>query len=940
MLKYLMVNLKRVKTSTTFLILTLAMGLPLLLTACGVQTNQPGDTPVLTPKTGVKKNVLVLYAYQSDLISSELSAKAIREEFSQVSDLQADLYFEYLDMGRFSDQAYQDRLIALLNQKYMQKSIDLVIVANQMMIQWWPENRAKILPETPVVFFDIDSRNVSGLQLPPDFTGVSGFVDYVQSVKWYLGARPTVNEIVIVHGMGPVDLNKNNSFPVELLKQEFTGKLKVTDISTLPLAEIKNHVASLPPTSILVYHLMFEDADGKSQSPINILRELNAVSSVPIISAFDQFVGEGTVGGYMYSIDRQARDAVGIALRILRGEKPADIPVSIDQSNVFMFDHLALQRYGIPLSALPPGAVIKNRQYSFWELYQPQIIAAIFVGVVLLVMVIFLLLFSNRLVRARLALINLNASLETQVEKRTIDLRETNSSLEEEITERKQIENALRESEERYRILFEDAIEGIVQSTPQGKYINVNQSYARIFGYDSPDEMVDQVTNVGVQIYAHPEDRARLLGLLASSDRVENFEAEGICKDGRLMWCSFNVNAIRNVQGELLRLDSRLVDITQRKLAEISLQQKTEELDRFFNIALDLLCIADTDGNFRRLNQAWETTLGYPLVELENSSFLNYVHPDDMQVTLDSMSELSEQKPVINFVNRYRCKDGSYRWIEWRTAPLGKQIYAAARDITVRKQAEEKLQNAQAGLETRVKERTAELEAANHELEAFSYSISHDLRTPLRALDGFSGILLADYQDKLDEQAQDYLMRIRKASRHMWQLTEDLLALAHVTRMEFTPGRVNLSSLARQAAAEFQSLDPHRKVKIEITPDMAAYGDPNLLKIVYENLLNNAYKFTGQREQAQIQVGVMEQAGEMIYFISDNGSGFDMAYAGKLFTPFQRLHKTDEFPGTGIGLVTVKRIINRHGGRIWPDAELNRGATFYFTLGKGQQINE
>ena len=261
------------------------------------------------------------------------------------------------------------------------------------------------------------------------------------------------------------------------------------------------------------------------------------------------------------------------------------------------------------------------------------------------------------------------------------------------ITEQKQLEETLRHSEEKYRNLFEGAIEGIVQTTPEGTYLNVNNSYVRMMGYTSAEEMVHSISNVASQIYADPQDRARMLNLLAACDRVENFEGQAVRRDGQKIWISMNVNAIRDPQGALIRVDTRIVDTTERKLAEISLQQKTEELDQFFNLALDLLCIADTDGHFRRLNRTWETTLGYSLAELTGSNSLNYVHPDDTESTLAAMATLSDQNPIINFVNRYRCQDGSYRWIEWRSAPAGKQIYAAARDITHRKQAEEELFN-------------------------------------------------------------------------------------------------------------------------------------------------------------------------------------------------------------------------------------------------------
>jgi diguanylate cyclase (GGDEF)-like protein/PAS domain S-box-containing protein len=264
------------------------------------------------------------------------------------------------------------------------------------------------------------------------------------------------------------------------------------------------------------------------------------------------------------------------------------------------------------------------------------------------------------------------------------------------ITGRKQAEEALRRSEEKYRNLFEEAIEGIVQTSPDGKYINVNKSYVKMLGYDSAEEMIHTVTDIASQVYTNPEDRDRMLQLLAEhDDRLENFEYQAIRKDGQKIWLSLNLKSIYKPNGELMRLDGRVEDITERKKAELSLQQKTEELDRFFNIALDLLCIADTDGIFKHLNRAWETTLGFSLDELTGSNFLDYVHPEDLDSTLAAMAKLSNQNPIINFVNRYRCQDGSYRWIEWRSAPAGKLIYAAARDITARKQVEEELFNSQ-----------------------------------------------------------------------------------------------------------------------------------------------------------------------------------------------------------------------------------------------------
>jgi light-regulated signal transduction histidine kinase (bacteriophytochrome) len=255
--------------------------------------------------------------------------------------------------------------------------------------------------------------------------------------------------------------------------------------------------------------------------------------------------------------------------------------------------------------------------------------------------------------------------------------------------------------------------------------------------------------------------------------------------------------------------------------------------------------------------------------------------------------------------------------------------------IEDQKEAQEQVRQLNAELDQRVKDRTAQLEAAKQELEAFSYSVSHDLRAPLRALDGYSAILISDYHDQLDQEAQSYLTRIQEASRRMGQLIEDLLNLSRITRREVSLDRVDLSLLARQIIADLLAQSSERQVKYEISPDLVVRADPGLIKIALENLLHNALKYSSKKEVALIQVGVLNQPGPQgrIYFVRDNGAGFDMTYANKLFTPFQRLHGAQEFPGTGIGLTIVQRIISRHGGRIWPEASVNQGATFYFTLG-------
>ena len=281
-----------------------------------------------------------------------------------------------------------------------------------------------------------------------------------------------------------------------------------------------------------------------------------------------------------------------------------------------------------------------------------------------------------------------------------------------------------------------------------------------------------------------------------------------------------------------------------------------------------------------------------------------------------------------------RAKDGTFYWVATTIVPFvdedGKptQYIAIRADITERKSAEDQIIQLNADLRAHA----TQLEAANQELESFAYSVSHDLRAPLRGMDGFSQALLEDYAGLLDATGQDYLHRIRAGAQRMGQLIDDLLNLSQVTRSEMTWDSVNLTALARRAIAELQPEQAGRGVQWDVSDPLTARGDARLLQLVVENLLGNALKFTGQCEHARIEFGQQGQGTEQVFFVRDNGAGFDMAYANRLFGAFQRLHSPHEFPGTGIGLATVQRIIHRHGGRVWAEAQPGKGATFYFTL--------
>jgi PAS domain S-box-containing protein len=360
------------------------------------------------------------------------------------------------------------------------------------------------------------------------------------------------------------------------------------------------------------------------------------------------------------------------------------------------------------------------------------------------------------------------------------------------------------------------------------------------------------------------------------------------------------------------------------RLSEAAQRLELEtQRNRFFTLSVELLAIASFDGYFKQLNPTWSRTLGYSDEELVSRPVLDFIHPDDREAARAEW-QVRMREPTTGLIeHRCLCKDSGYRWLSWSTTafPAEGLIYIFARDVTQRKDFELALQD-----------KNRSLEIANAELEAFSYSVSHDLRTPLRHIDGISMMLLEDCADALDSQGKEHIARLRGAAERMSHLIDDMLHLSRVIRTELTLQETDLGGMVLAVATELRRQQPDHFVELAVNIPGKVRCDPRLMRIACENLLGNAWKFTGKRAHPRVEVGAKKKNGEAVYFVRDNGVGFDMKYAQRLFGVFQRLHSDTEFPGTGIGLATVDRIVRRHGGRLWAEAAPGEGAVFYFTL--------
>jgi PAS domain S-box-containing protein len=345
------------------------------------------------------------------------------------------------------------------------------------------------------------------------------------------------------------------------------------------------------------------------------------------------------------------------------------------------------------------------------------------------------------------------------------------------------------------------------------------------------------------------------------------------------------------------------------------------------------LRVWEANASFYQLFQlSPEQTEGRPLHELGTSQLdipsLRQLL-EEVNTTGQALMNFAVDHDFAGFGRRAMLLNARQVYHEDDHAPM---ILLAIEDVTEKKKAQEELRQVNAELEYRVRERTAQLEASNKELEAFCYSVSHDLRAPLRAIDGFSQVLLSSHTRGLDDLGRHYLERIRAGSQRMAQLIDDLLQLSRLTRSDMRHEPIDLSGMAQEVADDLRQQVPGRVVTFIIEPGVKGFGDPRMLRLMLENLVGNAWKFTGKHPQPTIAFGRAESEGGPAYFVRDDGAGFDMAYVGNLFGAFQRLHSDRDFPGTGIGLAIVKRVIHRHGGRVWGEGAVGRGATFWFTL--------
>ena len=480
------------------------------------------------------------------------------------------------------------------------------------------------------------------------------------------------------------------------------------------------------------------------------------------------------------------------------------------------------------------------------------------------------------------------------------------------------------------RDLYENAPCGYHSVDANGKFVRINNTELTWIGYNR-DEVIGKMGTVDFLTPASLETYKSIFTVLMKQGEISNIEFEYKRKDGSTFFVSLNATAIYDADTKFIMSRSTLFDITDRKLAEEALRIKTSEIENFFNVALDLLCIADTSGNFIRVNKAWENILGYSTSELEHRQFLEFVHPEDMQPTLDAMSELSDQHPILKFINRYKTKEGSYRFIEWHSVPVGNFIYAAARDITDRKQDEEALSNAK-----------KEAEAANQAKSEFLANMSHEIRTPMNAVLGYTELLASTL---IDQTQKDYINSIKSSGRSLLTLINDILDLSKIEagKLELEYDFIDTYSFFSEFEKIFSLKVSEKGLKFILdiasgTPHGICIDEARVRQIVF-NLIGNAIKFTSEGqitlkvfiENPQVVNYSKEKSEELIDLIIeviDTGIGISKELQEAIFEPFVQERDYKHYGGTGLGLAITRRLTVLMNGTINLKSELGKGSTF------------
>jgi len=854
------------------------------------------DQPIFT-QPPVKK-VLIINSYNAGLAWSDDELSGVRS----VLPADTDLYVEYMDAKRQSSDEYRRILLEIFRLKYQTVRFDVIVALDDDAFHFLLEHHDDLFPGVPAVFCGVNDYKPSMTAGLPWITGLMQTNDIQDTLDLAVQLWPSAEQILVI--TDNTTTGRINRAVIEDLERSGRYNFPIIFLDPgegLTLEELLQKLREAPRNSIIYHADFFHERVGVTDDPARIMTVVSQAAPGPVFVHNAMYMGAGALGGKVNQGTEHGRAAGELVARILDGEPIANIPVAVAETNQYMFDAVQLGHWNIDRSKLPRSSLILNEEQSFYQ--RNKNLIWIIAGAIIIQAMIIVFLVIN--------MIN-----------------------------RRKAEQALRESEQRWQFALEGSGDGVWDRDFASDKVSFSPHFYEMLGY-AEGEFQDGWEDVINRL--HPGDKDRVLAELQRHLRgeKESFAAEYRMrtKDGSYRWILGRGKVMqRDGNGAPVRFVGTQNDISHRKWAEQTTLESVVRYRTLFDSMNEGAALHDlvfdendqpVDYVLRDINKAFTRILG--ITREQAIGFTgSQVYGTGYPPFLEEFSQVALNGTPENMEIYFAPMEKHFAISLYSPGP--NQFVTVFTDITERRKREEENRLFTTTLEQRVIERTAQLEAANRELEAFSYSVSHDLRAPLRSIDGFSLALLEDYAEKLPPESLDFLHRIRSASQRMGELIDALLKLSRVTRQEIHRVTIDMGDMARAIAQEIQSADPDRQVDWNIKGGLVVSADPNLLRVVLTNLLQNAWKFTSRHEIAKIELGCQQKETGPVYFVRDDGAGFDMTYASKLFSAFQRLHSANEFAGTGIGLATVQRIIHRHGGQVWADSAPEQGTTIFFTF--------
>ena len=743
------------------------------------------------------EKVLILNSYQMGLSWTDEQTKGIMDVLEKY-DQNCTIFVEYMDWKNHPTEDNLKNVYNNLKYKYTDEKIDVVITTDDAALDFALKNRNEIFPNTPIVFCGVNEQGIKEItQGYTRFTGVKEIIDPKKTIEDALKLNPNLNEIYVLFDNTESGIS-TGEITIEAIKSA-KSSIKIHKLNDKSVREVLDVVKQATDDSIVLITTYYMDPFGTKVGFEDFTRIVSESSKVPVFHLYDFGLRNGAIGGCMISGRMQGEAAGKIAVRIMEGEDPYQIPLASSINEICTFDYQELIRFNIPLERVPENSIIINKPFSFFETYRSIAILAISIFSLLILFIIMLALYLGKI-----------GGMKSELEKKHEELIESDHKLRQQYNELASTQQMLSTSEKRYSLLYE-------------KMLNA--------------------------------------------------------------FCVFE--PVMNEKGELI--DICFIDINPGFKAQLEM------------------------GNSDIIGKTWMDVFKYPN---KNLSIYNDILLTDEARHFDTYYTDTN---IYYSANAFKISDN--------------QIGVVFNNITEYTKAIKEITLLNDELEHRVIDRTEELQNAVNELEAFTYTVSHDLKSPLRAVDGYSKILSEDFEPKLGEEGSEIINNIRVICSDMIEMISSLLKYSTTSKADIIKEEINIKEKFEAIYKELKSCNPNQDITLTIETGLPlVFADKIMIGQAIYNILSNAVKFTQHREKTLIKIGCAITENEYIFYVKDNGAGFDMDSSAKLFRIFERLHTNEEFEGNGIGLVTVKKIIQRHGGRVWIEGEIDVGATVYFTL--------